>query len=83
MLYRITATIEDGLPQLQILDATGDCLRLAWQPTRLQESRQAEGRQNELQDFFRELLLITTMDEILENSHHPGKPEINQRQKPS
>ena len=65
MLYQIDATLEDGKPRLRILDAQGDCLRLAWQPAQTRNSGSSE-----IQRFFRELLLMTAMDELLENSHH-------------
>lgn len=69
MHYRIDASLQNGRPRLRILDADSHCLRLAWQPAdaRVQD-------ESDLQDLFRRLLLITTMDELLENSHHPGEP---------
>lgn len=66
MAYHINAELQHGSPRLEILDANTSSVRLAWAP--LDGNESTDKAACEIRHFFRELMLITTIDELMSNT---------------
>ncbi len=69
MTYQINAWLEDGQPQLQILDSQSQSICMSWS---YQPSPEEDQNKHEIQRLFRELLLLTckqqaTHDRVITN----------------
>mgnify|MGYP003672118201 FL=1 len=62
MSYHINAWLEDGEPQLQIVDAQSKAVCVSWSYKASKETRSKDGY--EIQRLFRKLLLLTCKQEM-------------------
>lgn len=58
MAYLISPKLADGQPELEIMDATTGSVRMSWKPA------ERHGRDSEIHRLFRELFLMTALDEL-------------------
>jgi len=59
MSYRIAASLREGNPRLEVLDAETGRLRLAWE---YPKARRREAGDAAVDELFRRLFLLTTED---------------------
>ena len=62
MSYHINAWLENGVPQLQVIDAQTKRVCMNW--SYKSESEPSEQQRQEVQRLFRELLLLTCKQDI-------------------
>ncbi|MBU2865072.1 hypothetical protein QWZ13_14645 [Reinekea marina] len=62
MSYHINAWLENGVPQLQVIDAQTKRVCMNW--SYQSESEPSEQQKHEIQRLFRELLLLTCKQDI-------------------
>ena len=72
MSYHINAWLENGDPQLQIIDAQSKSVCMSWSYT---AKRGSTGKdKNEIQTLFRELLLLTCKQEMSNSRVFKARP---------
>lgn len=67
MRYEINAWLEDGEPCLQVLDASSHAVRLLW------KSQRCEGESQQLRALFRELMLLSVLDDLSKPRRDSGQ----------
>lgn len=69
MSYRLNAWLDEGRPRLQVIDATSGAVRLAWRYQEPNSDGQGkDASQRELKRLFRELMLLTVLQNLGEPS---------------
>ncbi|MFQ3261032.1 hypothetical protein [Reinekea sp.] len=75
MSYHINAWLEDGKPQLQIVDAQSKAICMSWSYAPNKEQSYKE--RHEIQRLFKELLLLTCKQDISNCRIFNVKPQGN------